>query len=429
MLGLVIVLTTMLAPAAVAVETPSPGDDATQGGEQATEQGVTGTLRDDESEPVEGVTIVVTDASGAEVAEAETDSSGQWEAMVPTGGTYTVELDTGTLPEGVELRDPENNPLEVQVPEGRTRPVIFQLGEGEADRAQAQAIARAVANGLKFGLIIAMAGVGLSLIFGTTGLINFAHGELVALGAMLTWYFNVDDPQIQLIGAAAIGIALTAAFGAGLERGIFLPLRRRRFGLFQLVIITIGISLLIRHLLLLFFGGSPRTYSDYVGQEALHFGPVSLTPRDIVIMCLSVLILVAFATMLQRSRTGKAIRAVADNPALASASGIDVDRVTLVVWTLGAALAASGGVLFGSAVAVDWFMGFRLLLLMFAAVILGGIGTAYGAMAGGLVIGLVTELSVLWFPSELKYMWALLALIVVLLVRPRGILGQRERIG
>ena len=112
-----------------------------------------------------------------------------------------------------------------------------------------------------------------------------------------------------------------------------------------------------------------------------------------------------------------------------AAAGIDVNRVVMVVWIVGAALAAMGGILFGSAVAVDWFMGFRLLLLMFAAVILGGLGTAYGAMVGAIVIGLVTELSVLWFPAELKFMWALVVLIVVLLVRPQGILGRAERIG
>lgn len=442
LLGVLFVLTTAFAAGAAATETsPSDdataqadepaGDEATPGDDEAqeTEQGVTGTLRGDDDEPVEGVTIVVTDASGADVGEGESDADGRWEVPLPSGGTYTVELDEGSLPEGVELRNPDNNPLEVQVPGGRVRPVIFQLGEGDAGRGQGAAAVRAIANGVKFGLIIAMAAVGLSLIFGTTGLINFAHGELVAMGAMLTWYFNVDDPQIQLIGAAAIGIAFTAAVGAGLERGLFRPLRRRRVGLFQMLIITIGLSLLLRHLLLLFFGGSPRTYRDYVGQTALVWGPISLTPRDLFIMGLSALILIGVATMLQRTRMGKAIRAVADNPALASATGIDVDRVILVVWTLGAGLAASGGVLFGSAVSVDWFMGFRLLLLMFAAVILGGIGTAYGAMVGGLVIGLVTEISVLWFPSELKYMWALLALIVVLLIRPRGILGRRERIG
>lgn len=396
--------------------------------EQEAEQSIGGTLRDGEGEPVAGVTIAVTDSDGAEVGEGVTDDEGQWTVPLPAGGTYTVLLLEETLPDEIELRDPDRNPLEVQVRPGTSRPAVFQLGEDSGARGQLEAIGRAVGNGVKFGLIIAMCAVGLSLIFGTTGLINFSHGELVALGGLLAWFFNVTL-GIHLIPAAIITIILVAGFGSGLEKGMFLPLRRRRLGLFQLLVITIGLALAIRFLNLLFFGGAPRTYRDYVGQQAVQLGPISLTPRDMIIIGLSVVILVAVATVLQKTKIGKAVRAVSDNPALASASGIDVDRVTLFVWTAGAGLAATGGIFFGSAVAADYFMGFRLLLLMFAAVILGGIGTAYGAMVGGLIIGLVTELSVLWSPAELKIMWALLALIIALLVRPQGILGRAERVG
>lgn len=393
------------------------------------EQGLTGTLRDSEREPVEGVRIVVTDGDGNEIGSVESDADGQWTIPVDDPGTYTVVLDTDTLPEGLGLRDEEGGSLEVEVLSGRVRPAVFQLGEGSGGRGQVEAFFRALANGLKFGLIIAMTAVGLSLIFGTTGLINFAHGELVAFGALVTWWLNVQTVRWHLFIAAAVAIALTAALGVSFERGIFKPLRQRRVGLFQLMIVSIGLSLFVRHLLLLFFGGAPRPYKDFVGQSVVEIGPVALTPRDMTIMGISVVILVAVATMLQRTKIGKAMRAVADNRDLAESSGIDVNRVVLVVWIVGAALAAAGGILFGSAVAVDWFMGFRLLLLMFAAVILGGLGTAYGAMVGAIVIGLVTELSVLWFPAELKFMWALVVLIVVLLVRPQGILGRAERIG
>jgi neutral amino acid transport system permease protein len=396
---------------------------------QEMDQGFTGTLRDGDGEPVEGVTITVFDADGQEVGSAESDADGAWQIGVEAGGQYEILLDEETLPEGVDLRDADRNPLEVNLQSGRVRPAIFALGEGGTGRGQIEAFFRAFANGLKFGLIIAMCAVGLSLIFGTTGLINFAHGELVALGALLALAFNVTFFRIHLLVAALLAVALTAALGGGLERLLFRPLRKRRLGTFQLVVITIGLSLLIRHLLLMRFGGAPRPYRDYVGQRAIQMGPVQLTPRDMVIMLLSALTLVAVATMLQRTRIGKAMRAVSDNRDLAESSGIDVDQIVMIVWILGAGLAALGGVLFGSAVAVDWFMGFRLLLLMFAGVILGGLGTAYGAMVGGLVIGLVTELSVLWFPAELKFMWALIVLIVVLLVRPQGILGRRERIG
>jgi neutral amino acid transport system permease protein len=135
------------------------------------------------------------------------------------------------------------------------------------------------------------------------------------------------------------------------------------------------------------------------------------------------------ALMLQRTRTGKAIRAVSDNRDLAESSGIDVSRVILNVWLLAGGLAALGGVFFGLAQLVSWDMGFKLLLLMFAAVILGGLGTAYGVIAGSLVVGIVAQVSTIWFPVELQNAWALLVLILVLLVRPQGIFGQRERVG
>lgn len=415
-----LMLAVLLAPAALADGAVLAQDDV--------EQGLTGTLRDGEREPVPGVTMIVSQ-DGEEVGTAETDDEGSWTVPVDEPGTYEVRLDTATLPEGLGLRDEGEDTLETEVLPGRVRPVIFQLGEGTASRAQLSAFFRALANGLKFGLIIAMAAVGLSLIFGTTGLINFAHGELVATGALLAWWLNVSTVRWHLLIAAPVAIALTAAMGASFERGLFKPLRKRRVGLFQLMIVSIGLSLFVRHLLLLFFGGAPRPYRNYVGQQVLDLGPVALTPRDLTIMALSIVILVAVATMLQATKIGKAMRAVSDNRDLAESSGIDVDRVVLIVWIVGAALAATGGILFGSAVSVDWFMGFRLLLLMFAAVILGGLGTAYGAMAGGIVIGLVTELSVLWFPAELKFMWALVVLIAVLLVRPQGILGRAERVG
>jgi branched-chain amino acid transport system permease protein len=126
---------------------------------------------------------------------------------------------------------------------------------------------------------------------------------------------------------------------------------------------------------------------------------------------------------------GKAMRAVSDNKDLAEASGIDVKRVILQVWILGGGLAAVGGIFYALTAAVYWDMGFNLLLMMFAGIILGGLGSAYGAILGSLVVGIVAQGSTIWFPAELQYAWALLVLIVVLLVRPQGILGRLQRAG
>ena len=406
-------------------------------------QSLNGTLEVDD-EPVEGVRIAVTDAAGQPVGEATTGADGSWQVPLPTPGSYRVTLDAATLPEGVRLRNPDRSTLTPTVRAGRQQRLAFALegGGGEVREGEeapaprrdqgpnfAERFAEAATNGVKFGLIIAMTAIGLSLIFGTTGLINFAHGELVTLGAVVAWFLNTEGLRLQLIGAAAIAVALTGIFGGGLELGLWRPLRARNVGLFQMLVISIGLSLVLRHVLLIFFEGRGKPFRNYTIQESLDIGPVSITPRDLIVMGLSVLTLVAVATMLQRTRMGKAMRAVADDVDLAESSGIDVKRVVLIVWVVGAGLAATGGIFLGTVDTVNWLMGFRLLLLMFAGVVLGGLGTAYGAMVGSLVVGLATEVSTLWFSPELKFVWALAVLVAVLLLQPEGILGRRERVG
>jgi branched-chain amino acid transport system permease protein len=133
--------------------------------------------------------------------------------------------------------------------------------------------------------------------------------------------------------------------------------------------------------------------------------------------------------MLERTRTGKAMRAVSDNPDLAASSGIDVEAVIRNVWALGAALACLGGVLFALNERIAFNSGFNLLLLMFAGITLGGLGTAYGALVGSFIVGLFVNVSTLWVPAEMKNVGALGVLILVLLIRPQGILGRAERVG
>ena len=140
-------------------------------------------------------------------------------------------------------------------------------------------------------------------------------------------------------------------------------------------------------------------------------------------------VLIGVALFIQKNRMGKAMRAVSDNRDLAESSGIDVDRVINFVWAAGAGLAALGGILHGLSQEVTWQMGFQLLLLMFAGVVLGGLGSAYGALVGSLVVGVAVEVSTLWIPSEFKTVVALSILVLILLVRPQGILGQAERVG
>lgn len=290
---------------------------------------------------------------------------------------------------------------------------------------------QALVDGLRLGLVIALASIGLSLIFSTTGLVNFAHGSLVTLGAVLALYFNTtaDGPQLNLVLAGLLAVGLGGLVAGLAEVAVFGPMRRARLPHLSLLVATIGLDMLGRNLILYFVGSQPRAFAQFQIQERIVLGGVTIAPRDLVIMALSAGVLVGVALMLQLTTLGQSIRAVADNSPLAEASGISTRLVFIAVWVIGGALAAFGGILQGMSEQVTWNMGFLLLLLMFAAVIVGGIGTPYGAMAGGLLIGVVTQVSTLFIPSQLKTAVALFALVITLLVRPQGLFGRKTRVG
>ena len=385
-----------------------------------------------QGDAVAGVVLTISDNAGF-IGTATSGADGSWEIALPGPGTYRVALDTSTLPEGVALRDPDRSVLDrVEVRAGQHKSVVFALGERSAEvSGWAARLANLAAKGLNYGAIVALAALGLSLIFGVTGMVNFAHGELVTFGAVVAWFFNASasGPNLHLLWAVLPALALAALLGAGLERGLFRPLRRRRTGNVALIVVSIGLSLLVRHLYLIFIGGAPRAFEQYAVQAQVSVGPISLPPKDLIITGASLAVLAVVGLMLRHTRLGTAMRAVADNKDLAEASGISVDRVILYTWALGAALAGLGGIFLGITQTVQWDMGFVLLLTMFAAVVLGGIGTAYGAALGGLIIGVTTETSTFWIPVEFKVVVALGVLIVVLLVRPQGLFGLKERIG
>jgi neutral amino acid transport system permease protein len=396
---------------------------------QAEGEGVTGTLSTSRSGPIEGVQVTVTDAAGDEVGQTDSDESGQWTVEVPGPGEYTVEIDAGDLPDDVELGSGGDSRT-VTVAPNRMQPVNFGLSDGTTGGGGGGAgrIIQLFIDGLRFGLLIAMCAVGLSLIFGTTGLTNFAHSELVTIGAVVAWYINVEG-GVPLIWATLLALVVGAAVGALNDRLLWQPLRRRGTGLVAALVVSIGLSLALRYLIQIVYGGRSQAYVGYQNQRAVDYGLFSLTPRALTSIVISIVVLILVALMLQRTKIGKAMRAVADNRDLAASSGINVDRVILVVWALGGLLATLGGVLLGLSDGVQWDMGFRLLLLMFAGVTLGGLGTAYGALIGSLVVGIFVQMSTLIIPSDIKYVGGLLLLIVILIIRPQGILGTRVRVG
>lgn len=412
-----------------ATPAPSPGASAPEDVEGET---ITVRVRTADREDVPGAEVTATGA-GVDPVTGTTDDGGAVELVVPGTGTYEVTLDVDSLSGPGEGLIPRENPVQRSVASGSANPVIFQLSEdggasASAGGVSAGQVAQLVANGLRYGLIIALAAIGLSLVFGTTGLTNFAHGELITFGAIATYFLNVGA-GVPFLLAAPLAVVLGGLAGYANDRLLWRPLRRRGTGLVAMMIVSIGLALLLRYLFLYVFGGSTQTYAEYQGQRGLDLGLFTLRPIDLISMAVAAVVLLAVGLVLVRTRLGKATRAVSDNPALAAASGIDVDRVVLVVWIAGASLAALSGVLLGLAQQVQYQMGFQILLLVFAAVTLGGLGTAFGAMVGALFIGVFLEVSTLVIPTELRNVGALLVLILVLLVRPQGILGRASRIG
>lgn len=455
------VVALLLLPCAAATAAPAravPAQPALLATKDNGGANIFGTVNSPSGKPLKGVTITVT-KDGTQVGKDTTDKDGKWKVPVPGSGKYTVTLDVSTLPKNLHPRQKGGQKLTgVALTKGESQPVIFSLSSkktpqeskgsettetsgpqsgptgpktsgGEEGSGFGARFIQLFIGGIEYGAIIAITAVGLSLVFGTTRLINFAHGEMVMIGAVVAYIVSTGALSLPLILAAVIAMIAVGALGAGFEYTLWRPLRRRGAGLIQMFIISIGLSLFLRHLVLAFFGGRRAQYSQYAVQESLHFGPIAITPRDLTITLISLGILLIVAVALQRTMIGKATRAVADNRDLAEASGIDVNRVILVVWVSGGALAGLGGVFFGLSEAVYWNMGFNLLLLMFAGIIVGGLGSAYGAIIGSLLVGLVAQLSTLWFSPELQNAWALFALIVVLLFRPQGILGRAERAG
>jgi branched-chain amino acid transport system permease protein len=439
---LVALLATLLAAAMVFLAAPvgasAETDDSGTEEQEVTDFYFGGVIRF-EGNPVPDVTMSIK-GNGFE-AETVTDAEGKWRLYVPEKDTYVLTVDESTLPEGV-IVDPAQLPEGItpvqgtsasfEVEFGLTGSKIFNLFLGEGQRVTTSFIDQLIErlmNGLNFGLLLALAAIGVSLIFGTTGLSNFAHGEMLTYGAVMALIFGVWL-QIPMWITIPIVILLGAALGWALDAGLWKPLRRRGLGLVQLMIVSIGLSLAGRYVFQFFIGGGTYQLPGAGSPRDIKFGPISLSWIDVASMGISVVLIVGVAYWLLRTRVGKATRAISDNPSLAAASGINVDRVIRTVWILAASLAAIAGVLWAYfRPGVKWDMGVQVLLLIFAAVTLGGLGTAFGALIGAIIVGILVEISTLWIPPDMKYVGALAVLIIILLVRPQGILGRKERLG
>ena len=388
-----------------------------------------GVVTDSEGKALPGIGISVVGPEEFS-AKVTTDAQGSWEVPIVSKGTFSATINVDDLPEGQALTNPEKSTVKANVfMLGVDLRLLFPVGPGVVQASLLERSAQLTLDGILLGLVIALAALGLSLIFGTTGLTNFAHGEILTLAGLLTYYLSAIA-GLPVLVAAPLAVILGAVISGFLQdKYLWKPLRRRGTGLIAMLVVSIGFAIFLRYFFLFIFGGDTRQLPQYAGQAGLELGLVNITPKSILSSAIGVLFIIGATLWLLRTRMGKASRAVADNPALASASGIDVQKVIRAVWILGAALASYAGVIVTVNQGVSFLMGQDMLLLIFAAVTLGGLGTANGALVGSLIIGLFVQLSTLFIPTELKYVGALIVLILILIIRPQGILGKKERIG
>ena len=298
-------------------------------------------------------------------------------------------------------------------------------------------------NGLLLGIIISVASVALSLLYGVTRIVNFAHGEIIALGAIATLFLSspIDYRVLFLDKFSPLGldfflscilaVIICGLFGGLLELILFRPLRKGNVGNIAVLVVTIGLSIFIRHLYLLFATGKVQNFPLELQRRQTYLF-FDMTPRNVKVLIAGILVMILIGLLLTYTKLGKAMRAVRDSEELSSVSGINSDNIILITWISSSMLAGLAGVFQAIINDVRWNMGFLILLLIFAGTVLGGIGTSFGAMVGGFIIGILVQVSVglpfMEGHTEAKNAVALGIMIVILLFRPQGIFGQKERI-
>ena len=282
-------------------------------------------------------------------------------------------------------------------------------------------------NGLASGSIYALGAVGLSLVYAILKLVNFAHGDFMTLGGYAAFVVNVTW-GLPLVVSVLGALVVVAALGLLTEAAIWRPMRERGAGVMQLLLLSLGFSFVLRNLILFAWGGETRTLR-VDNTSSYDLGIVRISLLQVIVIVVSAIAMVAVALLLRRTYVGKSMRALSDSFALAEVSGINTRRVVTYTWILGGGLAGLAGFLATIFTVLTPQTGWVLLLGIFAAIILGGIGDPFGALVGGLTLGLVQEWSTMVFAPTYKEAVGFAILILALLFRPNGLLGHATRTG
>ncbi|HEY1285477.1 MAG TPA: branched-chain amino acid ABC transporter permease [Solirubrobacterales bacterium] len=287
-------------------------------------------------------------------------------------------------------------------------------------------VAQSSLNGLTLGVIYALGAVGLTLVYGILRLVNFAHGDFLTFGAYIAYLVNVTW-GLPLAAGIVFAMAATAVLGLVFERIMWRPMRGKGAGWLQLLLMSIGLAFVIRSAVEWFWGTQIRTLDVNITSSVSFLG-LRIGQTELIVVVVGLAVLIAVGLIVRFSLLGKQMRALSDDLDLAETAGIDTRRVILYTWLFSGALAGLAGVLSGALTNLTPQLGFDLLLPIFAAVILGGIGNPFGALSAGLVLGVVIELSTLVVEPRWKVTVGFLALIIALIIRPQGIFGRAKAI-
>ncbi len=292
-------------------------------------------------------------------------------------------------------------------------------------------------NGLTLGAVYALIAIGYTMVYGILGMLNFAHGEIYMIGGFTGWWvLHLLSRQHEVVmnAGVVIGLMIVAAMGVSAFVGIltqrfaYRPLRNAPR--INLLLSALGVSIFLQNFVLNYQGAKPRVY--YVSSlipkaiQIIHIGPVVVSFMRIVVVLITFLLMALLTVIIKRTKTGKAMRATAQDLEMATFLGIDVDRIIVLVFILGSALGGAAGVLVGLLFTqVDYFMGFQAGVKGFVAAVLGGIGSITGAMVGGILLGLAESMAVTFLPSAYKDIVAFIILVIILITKPSGLLGEK----
>jgi branched-chain amino acid transport system permease protein len=298
-----------------------------------------------------------------------------------------------------------------------------------------------LADGILSGAVVSLGAIGLSLTMKILRFANFSHSELLTWGAysaliFLSFATSFGGIFDQNIGPFSFGVSLliSMVFACLVTFGIALFLHHfvfeglsRKAGHMTMVFASFGVALILRHLVVLIWGSDPIYFSNDLQFAVLLPGNIRVMPDQVFLLCLTIAVVVVLHLFMTRTRTGIAMRGVSESPDLARISGVNVRVIINCVWLIGASGAALGGVLYGLTVQLRPELGFGLILPLFAAAILGGAGSLYGAVIGGLIVGISENLSVMMIPTNYKPAVPFLLILAILYCRPQGLFGERPQ--